>query len=322
MKTYLKLKFIFLICLTPSISNATKTVQIAVIDSGIDLSHPQIRKSLFINKGETGIDKNGNDKSTNNIDDDNNGFVDDVSGWDFVDFDNQVTDSNGHGTHIAGIILGLKDSKSKAEKNIQILPLKYYRQGESGALNLIRSIAALKYAIDMEVDIINYSGGGISPDPHERRLIQQAQQKGIIIVSAAGNYGKNLKEQKFYPASYGFKNIIAVSALSGKGRIMNESNYGSEVDLIAIGENVFSTLPHGRFGQMSGTSQATANVTRSLAKLLKTKPSLKSKKQGLVAQIGRYDITDLSTKTRVPSARSLSPTLVPSDNMVQLFPQQ
>ncbi len=322
MKIILKIKFIILVSFTPTISQAGKTIQIAVIDSGIDLSHPQLRNSLFINKGETGVDENGNDKATNNIDDDNNGFVDDVSGWDFVDYDNQVTDSNGHGTHIAGIILGVSESTSKAEKQIRILPLKYYQQGESGALNLIRSIAALKYAIDMDVDIINYSGGGLSPDPFERKLIQQAEQKGIIVVSAAGNYGKNLKDQKFYPASYGFRNIISVSALSDKGRIMNESNFGSDVDLIAVGENVFSTLPHGRFGQMSGTSQATAAVTRKLAKLLAKRPSLKSQKPGLIASLGKYDITDATTKTRVPSARSLSPTMVAGESLVQLFPQR
>jgi len=133
-------------------------------------------------------------------------------------------------------------------------------------------VEALKYAVDHNVDVINYSGGGPEPAAEELRVLKEAERKGILVVAAAGNEESNIDDKKkaYFPASYGLKNIITVTAHDEDLRILPSSNYGrSSVDIFAPGYRIKSSLQNGRTGYLTGTSQATAFVT-GVAALIKS----------------------------------------------------
>ncbi|MFN7727663.1 MAG: S8 family peptidase [Bdellovibrio sp.] len=272
---------------------------VAVIDTGADLLHPSLKNKAWKNPGETGRDSQGRDKATNGTDDDGNGFIDDVSGWNFAGNDAFLHDNHGHGTHISGII-------ASVAPGVRLMTLKYYDPKAKGEDNLRALIGALKYAVKMKVGVINYSGGGFVPNLEELAVIKQAEKQGILLVAAAGNEASNSDLKKFYPASYDLKNILSVTAHDSQSRILPTSNYGlKHVHIAAPGDTILSALPHGAFGLMTGTSQATAFATGA-AYLLKTqRPDLspsemiaqiqassyfESQMRGKVAASGRLDI--------------------------------
>lgn len=247
-------------------------VTVALIDTGIDVFHPDLKDSLWSNPGETGLDSNGRDKATNGIDDDGNGFIDDVHGWNFVTNSAILTDTHGHGTHIAGIIAGL--SKSATGTNgiaplARLMVLKYYDPRLANLNNVKNSIRAFQYAIRMKAQIINYSGGGPGANHEEEKILQEAEKNQILIVAAAGNDAANTDKIRYYPADYPLKNILSVTALTAANKLSDYANFGSgSVHLAAPGDNIRSTLPNGAYGEMSGTSQATAFVTGVAALIL------------------------------------------------------
>lgn len=242
-----------------------KPIVVAVIDTGVDVNHSFLQDNLWVNEGESGKDAFGFDKEHNHIDDDQNGYIDDVHGWNFIDNNNDVQDTHGHGTHIAGIIK--TQFKQKAPqvsdgKNLQLMILKYYSTGSKNSETITASIKAIRYANAMKAKIINYSGGGPQQSNHELKALLETQRKNIIFVAAAGNNKENTDVMKFYPASYRLSNMISVGASSEKGDLLSFSNFGKEsVDILAMGSNVVSTLPKNKYGVMSGTSQATALVS-------------------------------------------------------------
>lgn len=228
-----------------------RNIVVAVIDTGIDTNHPQLVDYMWNNSREV-ID---------GMDNDQNGFVDDIQGWNFVSNNNRPTDQHGHGTHIAGIIVQ-QISKAQVVQSVKILPLKYFDSNLSGSENLYNSLSALKYAIDMNVDIINYSGGGSTSSLEEEALLELAEKKNILVVAAAGNESNDADQKPFYPANYGLSNVISVTAIDSEVSILPTSNYGkNNVDIAAPGKSIFSTLPGNKFGKMTGTSQATAYVS-------------------------------------------------------------
>jgi thermitase len=244
------------------LSQGSKEILVAVIDTGMDTHHPALRENLWTNPGETGVDENGRDKSNNGVDDDGNGFIDDVHGWNFAGDNNDLSDSHGHGTHVAGIIQSVAPKTS-------LMVLKYYDPTARGEDNLNNTVKALRYAIKMGAKIINYSGGGTAKYPDEELAIHEARQKGILVVAAAGNERSNSDINGFYPADYGLSNIISVTAVDENRKVLSSSNYGTHtVDIAAPGKSIFSTLPGGKFGMMTGTSQATAFVTGTAALLM------------------------------------------------------
>lgn len=270
-------------------------VIIAVVDSGLDLNHPEIQQSLWVNEHEI---------PNNSIDDDKNGFVDDIHGWDFVTNKPINKDPNGHGTHIAGIISG-KGIKKGFKRGIaygaKIMAIRYYAAGQDGESNLIASIRAFDYAIENGANIINYSGGGPKPDPRERDIIEKAFKKNILVIAAAGNFGKNLiNNEGFYPASYPFDNIISVAANDRTGKLITPSNYGiKDVDLSALGKEVFSILPGSLYGRMSGTSQATAQVTAIAGRLMMKEPHLKSSPKELAYRLAYVGLRHPALKRKI-----------------------
>ncbi|NCN41587.1 S8 family serine peptidase [bacterium] len=247
------------------VSKGSKDIVVAVIDTGIDVNHPDLANNLWVNPGETGMDNDGKDKASNGKDDDGNGFIDDVHGWNFVKNDNNLQDSHGHGTHIAGII-GAEGGNgvgiSGVAPKVSLMALKYYDPKSNSSDNLSNTVKAINYAVQMNAHIINYSGGGLSPSPDEKRAIEMAMKKGILVVAAAGNEKSNSDIQKYYPADYGLPNIVSVTAIDKKKEVLPSSNWGvSTVHIAAPGNNILSTLPNGQYGQMTGTSQATAFVS-------------------------------------------------------------
>lgn len=192
-------------------------------------------------------------------------------------------DTHGHGTHISGIIdqyakdFLIRNDKSPSDLSkisadyCQII-IKYYDSRMPLTKTLDNTIKAFRWAIDHNVDIINYSGGGEDPSPREKKVIIEALNKGIKIVSAAGNEHHDIDKVKYYPAMYD-KRIYIVGNLVNKHsrQIASTSNRGKSVNAWEVGTNTFSRLPGG-FGYMSGTSQATAVKTGKLVReMLETK---------------------------------------------------
>lgn len=253
---------------------------VAVIDTGIDIHHPALKNSLWTNKGEFGFDKNGNDKSKNGRDDDGNGFIDDVHGWNFAGNNSDIKDDHGHGTHISGLISADSEHFSGISPGTQLMTIKYYDPQAPISGNLMNSVRAIKYAIQMGAHIINYSGGGLDPFEPERQALMEAEKKGILIVAAAGNEKTNSDLIGFYPASYGLENVISVAATNSKGSRVPSSNWGPRgVHVSAPGEEILSTYPDGKLAKMTGTSQATAIVTGVLCQLRESRGSQMSMKE-------------------------------------------
>lgn len=276
------------------------SVVVAIVDTGTDIKHEELKDSIWTNPGETGLDAFGRNKETNGIDDDGNGFADDVHGWNFISNTNNVTDTIGHGTHIAGII------KSEYKKHIprgtsseavRLMILKYYDPNGKDIDNIRNSTRAIEYANKMGAQVINYSGGGSIPYGKELLAIQESAKKEILFVAAAGNNNANTDVEKFYPASYSIDNIISVAATNNQGELMNFSNYGKAVDIAAPGEFIYSTLPKQKHGFLSGTSQATGYVSGVIASLIANKTITAKNIRSELAKLGQKS-TALKGKTK------------------------
>ena len=231
-------------------------VVVAVIDTGIDPNHPFLKDNLYV--------KNGVKISKSNYGID----YSKKSGRTYSPYD-----THGHGTHVAGII-------KSVFPHAKLMALKYYNPSASGQANLDSTIKALKYAVDQNVDIVNYSGGGPEASEEELKILKRAEEKGILIVAAAGNEHEDIDKRKnaYYPASYGLSNIITVTAHDQVGNALAASNWGKyTVDISAPGYRVKSAIPGGRAGIMSGTSQATAFVSGVAGLIKATYPKLRGK---------------------------------------------
>lgn len=225
---------------------------VAIIDTGADLKHPLLQKNLWTNSKE--IPGNG-------IDDDQNGYIDDIHGWNFVQNTPNVQDLHGHGTHIAGII-------AKNSPSAKLMILKYFDPQASAQKNLKATIEAIQYATRMKAQIINYSAGGPGYNSTEEQAIKEALAADILMVTAAGNDSANTDIIKYYPANYNLSNILSVLALNSKKQLASFSNFGPQsIDIATLGEDIVSSAPGQQFAKMSGTSQATAFITAAAANL-------------------------------------------------------
>ncbi|PSB35685.1 S8 family serine peptidase [Stenomitos frigidus] len=238
-------------------------IVVAVVDTGVDTNHSDLIDNLWTNAGE--IPGNG-------IDDDKNGFVDDVHGWDFVDRDNMPTDSNGHGTHVAGTIAAEQNSFgiTGVAYNAKIMPVRVLR--DSGGSD--KDVAAgIRYAVDNQARIINLSLGG-SASSVIASAVQYANQKGALVVMAAGNDGGN---QPTAPANLANQWGIAVGAIDRNQKLAAFSDRAGAVPLnyvVAPGVNILSTAPNNTYQSLSGTSMATPHVSGVAALVLSANPTL------------------------------------------------
>lgn len=303
-----------------SVTKGSRNIVVAVIDTGIDVKHEDLIGNLWNNPGETGKDSKGRDKATNGIDDDGNGYIDDVYGWNFVSNNNKFDDNHGHGTHIAGIIgaeAGNGKGISGISPEVSLMILKYYDPKVPGTDNLKNTVASIKYAVKMGAHIINYSGGGTEFSQDEHDAILEAEKKGILFVAAAGNERSNSDQHHYYPADYGLKNIISVTAIDPATQVLASSNYGTEtVDIAAPGQNILSCLPGNSYGYMTGTSQATAFVTGAAALVMAHKQSFKAEdvKKYILATGDAQ--TQLATKTKTSRQLNLYKALTILDQNV------
>ncbi len=283
-------------------------VTIAVIDTGVDTRHSDLQESLWKNPGESGQDFKGRPKSSNGLDDDGNGFIDDLHGWNFVTESSDVRDDHGHGTHIAGLIAGRnKDGFGQhgVAPEARLMILKYYDAKASPWKNLVNSIRAFRYAIRMKAQIINYSGGGPGWNDEEVKVLRQAESQSILIVAAAGNQGINTEFRKYYPADYPLSNILSVTATDQKRKLAGFANFNPKsVGLAAPGADIVSTLPEGLRGEMSGTSQATALATGVAALILSQRPV--SNPAQLIRQISETSVVEKSLQGKVKNSGSIN----------------
>ena len=289
----------------------SKSEKACIIDTGIDVNHPDIKNNLWVNPGEACESKTKKgeyiacEKSRNGIDDDGNGFVDDLHGWNFVSNNGNLQDNHGHGTHIAGIV-GAEGGNgigiSGVAPKVSLIIAKYYDPHAPANNNLINTIRAIRYCTLVGATIINYSGGGLEPSEKEKEAIRDARDKQgrpILFIAAAGNERSNSDVKKYYPADYDLPNIISVTAIDANKQVLDSSNYGEfSVDLAAPGKQIYSTLPGGAYGYMTGTSQATAVVTGAAA-LVRTKYPDYTAAQVIraLSESGDYDPLRLKGKT-------------------------
>jgi subtilisin family serine protease len=237
---------------------------VAVIDSGVDLTHPALRGHLWTNPGE--IPGNGRD-------DDGDGIVDDVHGADFIDHDGDPADPRGHGTHVAGIVARAGTGPQLgAATGAQIMALRVIRGDGVGPVRAL--VRAIRYAVAHGARVINLSLAYYGPAPSLEAALRRASAAGVLVDVAAGNDGENLDRDPVYPGSFRTPGMIVVGAADRRGRMVRWSARSrTRVDLVAPGVDVRSSLPGGRYGRLSGTSQATAEVTRVAVRLLSADPA-------------------------------------------------
>lgn len=253
----------------------TKAI-VAVIDTGLDKMHPVFKESgaIWENKAEI----NG----LPGKDDDNNGYVDDKHGWDFTSNRPDYADDNGHGTHVAGIVLGVGlniFSSPIGESKIKIMALKFIDSSGSGTAS--SAVSAIHYAVRNGAKVINSSWAGPSYSRALEEAYIYAYHRGVVIVSAAGNSNSNNDVAAVYPASFATPNNISVLATSDDDVKAWFSNYGvAKVSVAAPGEAILSAVPNklnptaGSFQYMSGSSMAAPFVAGLAALIFRESPQL------------------------------------------------
>ncbi|HEY8415464.1 MAG TPA: S8 family serine peptidase [Thermaerobacter sp.] len=239
------------------VTRGSAGVVVAVIDTGVDLRHPDLAGAAWVNEAEA--------KGRPGVDDDGNLYVDDVHGYDFYHRDGTVfdpEDGDEHGTHVAGIIAARWDNGegvAGVAPGVRIMVLKVFG-GDTGTS--ADAVEAVAYADRMGARIVNMSWGGPDDDPALKDAIARSH---MLFVAAAGNNGNNNDARPYYPASYDLDNVVAVAAVNSQGHLSAFSNFGRKsVDLAAPGEAILSTVPgaagKGAYAYMSGTSMAAPHV--------------------------------------------------------------
>lgn len=242
-------------------------VIVGVIDTGIDYNHEDLAYNLWRNEKEI---------PGNNVDDDNNGYVDDLVGWDFVANEPLPYDDNRHGTHVSGTIGAVGENGKGTigvSPRILLMGVKFLDSRGSGKTN--SAIKAIEYAAFNGARVLNNSWGGGSYSKALEDTIEETRKEGVLFVAAAGNSGNNIDNKPSYPASYKIDNIIAVAATDQNDKLASWSNYGKQlVHLAAPGVDTLSTTPNNDYQLLSGTSMATPHVVGAAALVWSAVPDL------------------------------------------------
>jgi len=265
-----------------SVSTGSEQV-VAVIDTGVDYNHPDLAANIWTNTKEIP----GNKK-----DDDGNGFVDDVRGWNFVSSNNDPMDNNGHGTHCAGIIAGIANNAqgvAGVAYNAKIMPLKFMDKDGTGYASA--AMSAMAYARNNGAKIQSCSWGGKDKSQSIDDMLNRYQD--VLFLFAAGNDGKNNDVGSSWPANSNAPTVISVAATDVfYSKLASYSNYGmNTVDIVAPGSAIMSTLPYGKYGKMSGTSMATPMVAAEAAMIRAKNPGM-TVEQVKSKILTSYDVTE------------------------------
>lgn len=250
-----------------NISTGTRRTIVAVIDTGVDYNHQDLAANMWRNTGEIAGD---------GIDNDGNGYADDIYGYDFANNDANPFDDQGHGTHVAGTIGAAGNNGigiTGVNWNTRIMALKFL--GADGSGSTAGAISALNYAVRMGANLSNNSWGGGGSSSLLSQAISNAKNAGHIFVAAAGNSGQNNDVTANYPSNYSFDNVVAVAATDSRDALASFSSYGATtVDIAAPGVGILSTLPGNSYGSYSGTSMATPHVSGAISLIWDQNPTL------------------------------------------------
>ncbi len=245
-----------------SLTKGDRRVKVAVIDTGIDYNHPDLRENMWVNEAE----KNGKD----GVDDDGNGYVDDIYGYDFANNDGDPVDGHSHGTHCAGTIGAVHDNGTGVAgvmNDVTLVAIKFLSDSGSGTTEA--AIKAIDYATKLGVDVMSNSWGGGGRSQALEDAIRRANDKGIVFVAAAGNSRSNNDQTPHYPSNYDVDNVISVAAHTAQDNLASFSCFGRRtVHVAAPGHNILSTVKSGGYESYSGTSMATPHVSGAVGLLL------------------------------------------------------
>ncbi|MCP4912444.1 MAG: S8 family serine peptidase [Oligoflexia bacterium] len=257
-------------------NNTTTEVIVAVVDTGVDYNHEDLKNVMWVNKGEI---------AGNGIDDDQNGYVDDVHGIDTLDRDadgnatGDMMDTHSHGTHVSGTIAAQQNNGkgiAGIASNVKIMGIRTVpNRGDETDVDVVESFI---YAAKNGAKIINCSFG---KDHNEGGMaVKEAidfigKEYGTLVIAAAGNSSRNIDSRPTWPASYESENLLVVASTTSRGSMSYFSNYGTKsVDIAAPGSSVYSTTPRNRYGSMSGTSMASPTTAGVAAEVLSHYPNL------------------------------------------------
>lgn len=276
-------------------------VLIAVIDTGIDYNHPDLGDNLWANDGET----------LNGIDDDGNGFVDDLRGWDFTDApnypdggdylvrDNDPMDEHGHGTGAAGIIAAVADNElgiAGLAHGCRVMNLRAFTSSGYGEEDDVAS--ALLYAVDNGVQVVNMSFGDIFVSRILEDVVRYAYSRGMVMVASSGN---SSTDAIHYPS--GLAETISVGATDDADRLASYSNFGTTIDLTAPGSNIKSTTLNGEYQNWSGTSFSAPYVSAAAGLVLSQRPGLSADAVRAVLVNSTDDLGDTGWDTQFGAGR-------------------
>jgi subtilisin family serine protease len=250
------------------VSTGSDSVIVAVIDTGVDYNHVDLAENIWTNLAE----QNG----LPGVDDDGNGYIDDIHGYNFAYGIPDPMDDNGHGTHCSGTIGAVGNNGvgvTGVTWRVRIMAVKFLDSFGSGSSD--GAIAAIDYATSNGARVLSNSWGGDAFSQGLLDAIERAREAGVVFVAAAGNASANVDVTPFYPAAYPSTNIVSVAASDPYDQLASFSNYGATtVDLAAPGVDILSTFPFGSYAYLSGTSMACPHVSGALALLLSTAPGL------------------------------------------------
>lgn len=246
---------------------------IGVIDTGVDYTHPDLADNMWVNPGEI---------AGNGVDDDGNGYIDDIYGLDTYNDDSDPMDDNNHGTHVAGTIGAVRDNNQGIVgvlPNVKIIALKFLGAdgsgSTSGAIELLNYVYAMKQLHGVDIRLTNNSWGGTVFDQALYDAFAVSSSLDILTVAAAGNSSSNADYVPHYPAAYDLDSIISVAAIDNSNQLASFSNFGeTTVDIAAPGVSILSTTPGNSYAVFNGTSMATPHVSGVIGLLLSSEPTL------------------------------------------------